>query len=133
MEAAVVGRSTVKRMAGALRKLGDLAFDMTWADVRKQSFPQELDEMGDNGRDAWKEEKARKLADYLVKGPNLTRDPQITARALEMVSSLLPGQLTSQWPAEARENLTAHVEEVAPDKAGALMEVLDALYGWESL
>jgi hypothetical protein len=97
------------------------------------SYQEQQGEMNDEGREAWKEQKARKLADYLAKGPSLTKDPEITAWALEMVSSLLPGQLTSQWPAEARENLTAHVEEVAPDKAGALVEVLDALDGWESL
>jgi ParB/Sulfiredoxin domain len=116
MRASGVGRSTVKRMAIALRRLGSEALEMTWTDVRKLSFQRELHEMGDKARKDWKEEKAREMADYLIKGPSLIQDPEITARALEMVSRLLPGQLTSEWPAEARENLTAAVQELVPDK-----------------
>ena len=135
MKRSLASRSTVKRMAFALRTLGDEALGMSWADVRKRSFQQEMEAMDDHDKKDWKEEKARELADYLVKGQSLTKDPEITARALEMVSGLLPGQLTSEWPAEAREALTAAVQELVPDKADGFTEALQAMdtADWNSL
>jgi hypothetical protein len=106
MRATTASRTNIKRMARALRALGDKAMHMSWADVRKELRSQQQDEMDEASRRDWKEEKARELADYLIKGPtNLIRDPEITARALTMVSSLLPGLLVGEWPEEARESL----------------------------
>ena len=101
---------------------------MSWANERKELRSQQQDEMDEANRRDWKEEKARELADYLIKGPtNLIRDPEITARALTMVSSLLPGLLVGEWPEEAKESLLVAIEECVPDRAEAFREALDAL------
>jgi len=128
MRATTASRTNIKRMARALRALGDRAIHMSWADVRKKLRSQQQDEMDEADRRDWKEEKARELADYLMKGPtNLIRDPEITARALTMVSSLLPSLLVGEWPEEARESLLVAIEECVPNRAEAVREALDAL------
>jgi hypothetical protein len=75
-----------------------------------------------------KKKRHASFADYLIKGPtNLIRDPEITARALTMVSSLLPGLLVGEWPEQARESLLVAIEECVPDRAEAVREALDVL------
>ncbi len=132
-EATTVSLRHLKRMAASLRELGSEAFKMTWAEVCKAKWAKELEAMGEEGLEGWKEEKARKLADHLLKGPNLLKDPEVTARALRMVSIHLPGLLTDQWPQEARETVLVAVREQRPDKAGAVEDALEDLYGWNSL
>jgi hypothetical protein len=128
MEATTVSRTNIKRMTKALRELGEKALTMTWADVRAEARRQHMDQMGEEGLRDWKEKKARELADYLVKGPvKLIQDPEITARALEMVSSLLPELLVCEWPDEARERLLVAIEECVPEKAEGVREAFDAL------
>ena len=84
-------------MAKAVKQLGlDAVEGMTWKRVRLKLREQEHEALDDGERNQWKIEKARKLADYLTKGPSLTKDPEITAMALEMVSTLLPGALVSE-------------------------------------
>ena len=128
MRATTASRSTLKRVSKAVRALGDKAMAMSWADVRQEMHSHQQEELGEEGRRDWKEERARELADYLIKAPtNLIRDPEITARALTMVSSLLPGLLVSEWPEEARESLLVAVEECVPDRAEDVRSALDAL------
>jgi hypothetical protein len=126
MEVTLAARSTVKRMARALRKLGDDALGMTWAEVRRRNFQEDLDAMDDEGKDTWKKEKARKLADYLVQGPSLSKDPEITAMALKMVSETLPATLVDQWHEEARESILTRLEG-APETRRAVEEALPSL------
>ena len=132
-EVTTVSLRNLKRMAASLRELGSEAFEMTWVEVCKTKWAKELEAMGQEGLEGWKEEKARKLADHLLKGPNLLKDPEITARALKMVSTHLPGLLTDQWPQEARETVLVAVREQRPDKAGAVEDALEDLDGWNSL
>jgi hypothetical protein len=122
MNTTLASKSTVKRMARALRELGKEALDMTWAEVRRRNFQEDLDAMDDEGMDAWKKEKARKLADYLVKGPSLIKDPVITAMALKMVSEMLPELLADQWREEVLELALDRLDAHAPAEARRAIE-----------
>ena len=58
MRATTASRSNIKRMARALRVLGDRGLTISWADVRKEMRSQQLDETDYEGRRDWKEEKS---------------------------------------------------------------------------
>jgi len=122
-----IDKRTVGRMAKAVKQLGlDAVEGMTWKRVRLKLREQEHEALDDGERNQWKIEKARKLADYLTKGPSLTKDPEITAMALEMVSTLLPGALVSEWHQEAKDAVLASARVFAPDRAAAIEEALEA-------
>ena len=74
-----VSNSSIKRMAKVLKERGDEVVDKTWSDVLREARKQQQDEMDGAARANWKEEKARTLADYLLKGPNLIQDPEVAA------------------------------------------------------
>ena len=46
--------------------------------------------------------------------------------ALEMVSTLLPGALVSEWHQEAKDAVLASARVFAPDRAAAIEEALEA-------
>jgi hypothetical protein len=107
-----VHRSTVVRMDRMLKEHGDDVAHVTWIEAL-QKVRAKAAEWHPQGEDAhwdeWKEKKARKLADYLIKGPSLLDDGDgITARALEMVSSNLPNELVWSWPDAVLENASSH-------------------------
>lgn len=64
--------------------------------------------------EAWIEAEAQKMVDRLRKanlGPNLTKQPEITARALRLISDNLPRALIEEWLGndhELREELVEH-------------------------
>ena len=114
-DATTVDRSTVARMSRVLNKRGEDAAKETWANARwldREKAAEEHPDGPDRFWDEWREKKARKLADHLAKGPSLTQDPEITARALQMVSEALPGALVSQWPDEAIGELKARADDL---------------------
>lgn len=125
-----VDRSTVARMNRALKRFGEEVASKTWADARRMMRDKEAEE-APGGPDAfwdeWKEKQARKLADYLVKGPTLLKDPEVTARALEMVSGTLPGMLVGQWPDAVREEVQAWTEDMQPEDAAQVETALELL------
>lgn len=87
----------------------ELPDDLSW--MTAQSM---LSGRGDNfDSAAWLEAEAQKMVDRLRKanlGPNLTKQPEITARALRMISDNLPRALIEEWlpeEPELREQLVA--------------------------
>ena len=112
-------------MRGYLKDHGADVVDLTYKETLRKLRDEHMERMDDNAMDQWREEKARKLADHLLNGPSLTQDPDITARALQMVSSNLPQLLVDQWPEEVRENILTRLQDGQPEKGPALMETLD--------
>lgn len=122
MVATGVRKTTLKRMAKVLREVNEKDWVLPWS--RAWRAWQSKDELQDNERRDWKDEKARELAEYLAKGPNLMRDPEITAMALGKVSKLLPGALVCEWPDEVAESILAAVREIAPEKVEVVEDAL---------
>ena len=123
-------RSTVARMSRLLKKRGKDGAKPRRAKVRqldREQTAEEHPEGPDRFWDDWREKKARKLADHLAKGPSLTQDPEITARALQMVSEALPGVLVSQWADEAIEEVRARADDLLAEDAARVAEALNLL------
>jgi hypothetical protein len=119
-----VGLRTVKRMAGVLKKHGDGVSTLTWAAARRMERDAEF-----KADDDWKEKKARRLAKQLAACDNLTKNPEITASALAMVSARLPEMLVHEWPRAASEMLVERFSEYRPEELDKLEEMLADL--WE--
>lgn len=118
-ENTTVSLRTVKRMAAVLKKHGDSVSALTWAKARREERDAEFEADVE-----WKEKKARKLADKLIKCGALAKDPEITARALSMISSHLPGMLVSEWPSEATDLVLGRLRESHPDAADSVEDVM---------
>ena len=118
-------RSTLTRMRGYLQGRGEELADLPYKEVLRKLREEHMEKMDDDEKDKWKEEKARKLADHLLSGPSLMQDPEITAKALQMVSSNLPQLLVDQWPEEARANILMRLQDDAVGKGLALVEAVD--------
>jgi hypothetical protein len=99
----------------------------TWKDALKALREAKFGAMDDNDLEDWREEKARKMAEYIRKGPSLLEHPEVTARALEMVSGQLPELLVDQWARDVIERLLAEAEAASPDKEAAFQAVREAL------
>lgn len=122
-ELTTVALRTVKRMAGVLKKHGDDVSTLTWADARRTERDAEF-----KPDDGWKEKKARKLAKQFVKGASLTKDPEVTALALAMVSAHLPKMLVSEWPREATDTMLEQLRVSNPDEADRIEKAIDASF-----
>jgi hypothetical protein len=105
-------------------------------DAREWSWGKTLGELQNVGKDytpgsdEFRDEHARKIADQIMAkvGMNLTANPDITARALEMISEELPRALIEEWQAEAMEVLLDQAREVDDEGAQrALEEAFDRL------
>jgi hypothetical protein len=72
-----------------------------------------------------RKKRARKLADQFMKGASLTKDPEITAMALNMVSRHLPKMLVTEWPHVAGEALVDLVRDISPDDADRIEQALE--------
>jgi hypothetical protein len=118
-----VSLRTVKRMAAVLKKHGEGVSALTWAEARRKERATEFEP-----DDEWKEKKARKLAGQLMKCGSLTKDPEITAKALRMISSNLPEMLVSEWRFTAGEVLVEHAREFSEDAGDRLAEALEAAF-----
>jgi hypothetical protein len=119
-EITTVPLRTVKRMASVLKKHGKGVSGMTWAKARRKDWDEEF-----KADDNWKEKKARKLAGQFMRGDSLTKDAEITAMALEMVSSHLPKMLVSEWHHAATDDLIERVREINPDAAERIEQALE--------
>jgi hypothetical protein len=132
-----VHRSTVVRMDQMLKEHGDAVANVTWIEALQKARAKEADahpEGEDAHWDDWKEKKARKLADYLIKGPSLLDGGDgITARALEMVSSELPSELVWSWPREVinmLQGLTTDMNAEDAELVKAATGAIERLYDW---
>jgi hypothetical protein len=129
-----VHRSTVVRMDRMLKKLGDKVAgdkEVTWIEALRIARAVEAGEHPQGEEvywDEWREKKARKLADYLIKGPRLLDgDHGVTARALEMISHDLPRLLIWHWSREALDEIRDWTEDMPPDDMQRVEEALDML------
>jgi ParB-like nuclease domain len=134
-----VHRSTVVRMDRILKKIGDEVAGLTWIEALQKARAKEAEEHPESEEaywDDWREKKARKLADYLIRGPSLLDGGHgITARALEMVSSALPRELVTNWPQEAMDLIREWSEDMRPEDAKrveAALELLDLHLHWRA-
>ena len=113
---------TVARMRAVLKEHGAKVKDLPWTRARRLTWAKDL-EFGANvekhfdAKERWKEERARKLANYFAKGPKLLQDTEVTARALAMVSETLPDVLVREWLEEACEAVLECIREGNPDEA----------------
>ncbi len=112
---------TVARMRAVLKEHGDQAKDLPWARARRLTWAKGLEFGADaahfDAKERWKEEHAQKLANYFAKGPKLIQDPEITARALGIVSGALPNALVREWLEEACAAVVECVREGNPNDA----------------
>jgi hypothetical protein len=104
------GVRSIATMYGVWKTSRDMVRDKTWKEVLANRSSKE----GTNSED-WFEERAQKLAEQMLKnaGPGVVRDPDITARALEIISDKLPDGLIRAWLDRAREI----VDEITRDEA----------------
>lgn len=125
-----VNRSTVVRMNRILKRFKEKAAEGTWWEALRLDWAKDAQEHAE-GPDAfwddWKRKQAAKLAGYLAKGPSLTKNPEITAMALQMVSDALPELLVGQWPDEVREDVEERARDLRPEHTACVMEALNLL------
>jgi ParB-like nuclease domain len=126
-----VHRSTVVRMDRMLKKLGDDVAGLTWIEALQKARAKEAGEHPEGEEaywDDWREKKARKLADYLFKGPRLLDGEHgITAMALRMVSDALPRELVGHWPEEVMDEIRDWTEDMRPEDTQRVEEALELL------
>ncbi|WP_257197383.1 MULTISPECIES: ParB/RepB/Spo0J family partition protein [unclassified Bradyrhizobium] len=118
--ASTVGPRTVHTMRTVWREVQELARreakplpdDLSWRAARAL---RKGEEPGFD-RDEWIETEAQKLVELLRKanlGVNLTKDVEITARALRLISSGLPRALIEEWSVEEAEAISELAERHA--------------------
>jgi hypothetical protein len=126
-DATTVAPSTISNMRRIAREYPD-ARHGTWKDARQRDW-------GDREKpdEDWKEAKARKMAEQMVKnvGPWF-KDADITAMALQMVSPDLPQRLIEEWFPVAREVVLETYREEAeeinrPELGEALEDAMRAI------
>ncbi|MGO9682019.1 MAG: ParB N-terminal domain-containing protein [Beijerinckiaceae bacterium] len=125
-----VNRSTVARMNRVLERFKEEAAKVTWREARRLDRDKDAEEHAEGPDAFWdarKEKQARILASYLAKGPSLTKDPEVTAMALHMVSGALPELLVGQWPEAIWADLEARAQDLQPEDAARVVEALDVL------
>jgi len=126
-EATTVSLRTINTMAKVLREYPEAAKHTSWRSAL-WSYTRRL-KIADDDNDReidWREEKAQKLAQQLIKnvGVGFVRDTDITARALEIIDEALPGALVSEWIDIAQEILLAALREENNEKAEELLLAL---------
>lgn len=103
-ELTTVSDGTIATMRRVLREHPE-ARDEPWRRAQRLQFdqPDEFD------HESWVDEKAQKMAKELARhiGDRLTKWPDVTAKALELVNANLPQQLIEHWP----EHVNAYTKE----------------------
>jgi len=128
VDATTIGERTVANMRRIAREHPE-ARAGTWKEALRSDWGTR-----DKPIEDWKQEKARKMAEQMLKnvGP-LFKEVDITAIALEMVSPELPRKLIEEWLSEAEEVLLEVLSERAnelnqPELAAALEEAMRAIH-----
>jgi hypothetical protein len=108
--ASTVSLRTVSSMRAIARQYPE-ARKGTWREARTLNWRAD----DDTNRD-WREEKARKVAEQIGKNVgHWLKDPEITARALEIVSPSLVDGLIDQWRPQVFEAVQLWAEEYAEE------------------
>lgn len=109
-----VSDGTIANMRRVLETHGDEVADKTWRQAKSFHWSQQNEDF--NPED-WKEGKAKEIAEKLMSsvGTNLVRNPDILARALEIISPALPTALVNEWLPVAYEVVEGHKGELEDD------------------
>jgi hypothetical protein len=124
---AVVSQRLVYKMQAVLRE-HPKAQEGSWVEALRQSANPEEEYLP--GSDEFRDEHARKLADQIMSKVhiNLTANPDITARALAMISEALPRALIEYWEEDAMEVFLQEAREADSAEAeDALREAFERL------
>ena len=113
---AIVSLRLVYKMQSVLKATSD-AWDWSWA--RTLGNLKNTDEKYEPGSDEFRDAYARKLAEQIKSkiGMNLIKNPDITAKALAMISEALPRALIEEWSDEAKEALIDEAQEANCEEA----------------
>jgi hypothetical protein len=113
---AVVSERLVYKMQAVLGKNPD-AWEWSWAKTLGKI--QNVDADYQPGTDEYRDEYARKMADQIMAkvSMNLTANPDITARALAMISEGLPHALIEEWRSDAMEVLLEQARAADSEEA----------------
>ena len=87
--------AAMRRVRAKLLKDGVDLIPLSWIKARLFGLETEI-----GNREEWIEKKARMIVDALLKakiGQGLSKDPEVTALALQMLNPSLPGALARQW------------------------------------
>lgn len=109
-----VSDGMIGKMRRAIVRDGIEPSENTWRQAKGLKWQDENQEFD---ADEWKELKSREIADKLMSSikTNLTGNPDIFARAIEMISPQLPRALIAQWLHEASEVVQEHQADLALD------------------
>jgi hypothetical protein len=115
-ERAVVSERLVYKMQATLRE-NPKAVEWSWGKTLGEVRDQQTDYQP--GSDEFRDEHARKLADQIMSkvGINLTANPDITAKALAMISEELPRALIEEWQEEAIEVFIQRARDLESEEA----------------
>ena len=102
---------TIATMMKVLRDHGDKAVGLSWKKARRLHYRD-----AEEDPDDWDQRKAQQLAKQLLRnvGSTFVARPDITARALEIISPGMPSALINEWLPIAREVLESIDEEGPP-------------------
>lgn len=121
-ERAVVSQRLVYKMQATLRDHPE-AREWSWVETLRNAVNEEGEYSP--GSDEFRDEHARKLADQIMSKVhiNLTANPDITARALAMISEALPRALIEHWEQDAMEVFIQGAREVDSEEAEKALRV----------
>jgi ParB-like nuclease domain len=125
---AVVSERLVYKMQAILRE-NPKAQEWSWGETLQKLKNVECDYRPGSGE--YRDEHARKMADQIMSkvGMNLTANPDITAKALAMISEELPRALIEQGMDDVMEVLIQQAREVdSEDAERALKAAFEALH-----
>jgi|SRR5262245_22150810 len=121
--ATTVSIRTINTMAKVLREVPETIKENSWRRAQR-AHQQHLDPLSDASQvDDWAEKRAQKLAKQLIHnvGTGFVKDPDITARALEIISEDLPRALIYEWLDTAEDVLVEVVREENNEEAEELL------------
>jgi hypothetical protein len=105
---------TIGKMRRILEAHWDEVADKTWRQAKSLQWARQND---DFDPDDWKEGRAREIAEKIMSsiGTNFVSNPDILARALEIISPALPTALVHEWLPVAYEVVEGHKGELEDD------------------
>jgi hypothetical protein len=122
---------TIARMREFARRYGEEVWNKSWRDVARLQWAAELDLASSDGyedrRKEFEEKRIEQLVKHFLRGPSLIRDPDITARALERVSTDLPIALAKCWTDEALDALLEMTEDLTTEAADEVEQAVERL------
>jgi ParB-like chromosome segregation protein Spo0J len=107
--------ANMRKVERALLEGGKDPKTYTWTKARSEG-----PENAELSADEWRERKAKKIVDALLKakiGQGLSKDPEVTALALQMLNPSLPAALVRQWWMDDPDLKSELAEELRQEEA----------------